>query len=45
MNDGEATARDVLRLIAEVRREILAREGAALRLEVQVLGPRGLEIL
>ncbi len=43
VNDRNATANDVLGLIHEVRREVLARWGAALRLEVRVLGTGGLE--
>ncbi|MHC4828918.1 MAG: UDP-N-acetylmuramate dehydrogenase [Planctomycetota bacterium] len=43
VNEGKAQAKDVLRLISGVRREVLARYGAPLRLEVQVLGEQGLE--
>jgi UDP-N-acetylmuramate dehydrogenase len=43
VNHQKATARDVLGLIQEVRREVLLRWGTPLQLEVRVLGARGLE--
>lgn len=38
VNDGAATARDILDLIAEVRRRALSERGVELETEVQVLG-------
>jgi UDP-N-acetylmuramate dehydrogenase len=43
VNDRGARAADIFALIARVRREVLARFGATLALEVKVLGERGLE--
>ncbi len=43
VNDQGARAADVFALIARVRREVLARFGTPLGLEVKVLGERGLE--
>ena len=38
VNDGAATARDILDLIAEIRRRALLERGVELETEVQVLG-------
>jgi UDP-N-acetylenolpyruvoylglucosamine reductase len=41
VNDGAATARDILDLIAEVRRRALSERGVELETEVQILGEAG----
>jgi UDP-N-acetylenolpyruvoylglucosamine reductase len=38
VNDGTATARDILELIAEIRRRALSERGVELETEVQILG-------
>ncbi|GIW72915.1 MAG: UDP-N-acetylenolpyruvoylglucosamine reductase [Planctomycetota bacterium] len=42
VNQGQASAGDVVELVRAVRREVLARFGTPLVLEVRVLGARGL---